>query len=155
VGRLTAADLSALDLQPDAEAFLCGPPAFMRAVAADLVELGLRPERIHTERFGADAPDPAAQPHVPADAPDAGPLVSFARSGIAVRFDGRWGNLLELVEACDVPADWSCRTGVCHRCESGLVAGAVEYDPAPLDPPAGGYALLCCARPRDDVTLDL
>jgi hypothetical protein len=41
--------------------------------------------------------------------------VTFARSGIEVRFDRcRWLNLLEVVEAYDVPASWSCRTGVCH-----------------------------------------
>ena len=37
-----------------------------------------------------------------------------------------------------MPADWSCRTGVCHRCESGLVSGAVTYEPEPLDDPAQG-----------------
>jgi ferredoxin len=72
-----------------------------------------------------------------------------------VPFDGRWRSRLEVAEACDVPANWSCRTGVCHRCETGLVAGAVTYDPAPLDPPADGYTLLCCARPSAPVTLDL
>jgi ferredoxin len=64
-------------------------------------------------------------------------------------------SLLELAEACDVPADWSCRTGVCHRCETALVDGAVDYEPEPLDPPAAGHVLACCARPRTAVTLDL
>ena len=80
--------------------------------------------------------------------------MAFARSGLSVRFDERWQSILELAEACDVPADWSCRTGVCHRCETALVDGAVDYDPAPLDAPADGLTLLCCARPSADVTLD-
>lgn len=63
--------------------------------------------------------------------------------------------LLELTEVCDVPADWSCRTGVCHRCRSPLVSGTVSYDPAPLDPPADATVLLCCARPASDLVLDL
>jgi hypothetical protein len=36
---------------------------------------------------------------------------------------------LELAEACDVPVRWSCRTGVCHTCECGLISGSVKYDP--------------------------
>jgi ferredoxin len=81
--------------------------------------------------------------------------VAFSRSALTIAWDDRFGSLLELAEACDVPADWSCRTGVCHRCESGLVDGAVSYDPEPLDDPAPGQVLLCCARPRGPVTIDL
>jgi ferredoxin len=50
---------------------------------------------------------------------------------------------------------WSCRTGVCHRCESGVVAGAVAYRPDPLEPPAEGNVLICCSQPRSDVVIDL
>ena len=66
-----------------------------------------------------------------------------------------FGSLLELAEACDVPVRWSCRTGVCHNCETTLVAGAVDYDPDPVEPPAEGSALICCSRPHDDLVLDL
>jgi hypothetical protein len=34
-------------------------------------------------------------------------------------------------------------------------AGALDYDPDPVEPPATGSALICCSRPRDDVVLDL
>jgi len=63
--------------------------------------------------------------------------------------------LLELAEACSVPTRWSCRTGVCHNCESGLLAGAVAYSPDPVEAPADGNVLICCSRPRGDVVLDL
>jgi ferredoxin-NADP reductase/MOSC domain-containing protein YiiM len=154
-GRLTAADLRALKLPGDAEVFLCGPSAFMDSARADLAGLGLAADRIHTEAFGATRPANAAAPHPPEGEPQSGAEVSFARSGLTVAFGARWSSLLELAEACDVPADWSCRTGVCHRCESGLVSGEVGYDPEPLDRPAAGYTLLCCARPAGAVTLDL
>jgi len=62
---------------------------------------------------------------------------------------------LELAEACDVPVRWSCRTGVCHTCETTLVAGDVRYDPDPVEPPADGSALICCSQPLDEVVLDL
>jgi ferredoxin len=63
--------------------------------------------------------------------------------------------LLELAEACDVSVRWSCRTGVCHTCESALIGGAVDYLPDPLEPPAAGNVLICCSRPRGDVEIDL
>jgi hypothetical protein len=44
---------------------------------------------------------------------------------------------------------------VCHNCESGLVSGTVVYDPEPLDRPAEGNLLVCCARPVGDVVVDL
>jgi ferredoxin len=44
---------------------------------------------------------------------------------------------------------------VCHRCEIGLVAGMVKYDPDPLEPPAEGNVLTCCSQPRGDVVIDL
>ena len=95
-------------------------------------------------------------PHVPGDDPGSGPLVSFARSGVAAHWSpSKHRSLLELAEACDVPVRWACRTGVCHSCESGLVSGSVAYDPEPLNPPAEGNVLICCSRPRGDVVIDV
>jgi len=83
-------------------------------------------------------------------------LVSFARSGVAAHWDlSAYRSILELAEACDVPVRWSCRAGVCHNCESGLVTGSVAYDPEPLDAPARGNILICCSRPQGDVVIDL
>ena len=81
--------------------------------------------------------------------------MSFARSGITVRWRAGDQSLLELAEACDVPVRWSCRSGVCHSCESGLISGAVRYQPDPLDAPAEGNILLCCCRPSEDVVIDI
>jgi ferredoxin len=83
-------------------------------------------------------------------------LVSFARSGIAAHWKASaYQSILELAEACDVPVRWSCRTGVCHTCESGLVSGTVVYGPEPLDEPAEGNVLVCCSQPTSDVVIDL
>lgn len=65
-----------------------------------------------------------------------------------LQFAGAW-------EACDVPVRWSCRTGVCHTCESALIGGAVQYQPDPLEPPATGNVLICCSRPVADIEVDL
>jgi ferredoxin len=66
-----------------------------------------------------------------------------ARSGVAVRWRDQDQSLLELAEACDVPVRWSCRAGVCHNCESGLISGSIAYQPDPLDPPAESNVLIC------------
>ena len=116
---------------------------------------------IHTEIFGTlDAITPGMKagtysPHLPAEPAGFGPQVSLARSGLTLPWNAKYQSLLELAEACDVPVRWSCRTGVCHTCETALIAGDVDYGPEPLDPPAKGGALICCCRPRGEVVLDL
>jgi hypothetical protein len=128
-----------------------------------LAALGVPPGRIHVEIFnGGESMTPGVvgavtkAPHLPADVGNTGPLVSFARSGISAGWNGlAYQSILELAEACDVPVRWSCRTGVCHSCESGLVSGAVVYRPEPLDMPAEGNVLVCCSQPVRDVVIDL
>ena len=161
-GRLSAPVLAGLDLPRDAEAYLCGPPAFMADISAALAAAGFPAARIRTEVFGAGpaqtpgiAPAPARRPHPPAGQPGSGPLVGFARSDLSVRWDPGYASLLEFAEACDVPVRWSCRTGVCHTCETAVISGKVSYDPAPVDDPADGSVLICCSQPNEDLVLDL
>ena len=161
-GRLSASVLAELAPPRAAEAYVCGPAAFMEEISAGLVAIGLEASRVHTEPFGPApgltpgiAATPTRAPHPPAAAPGSGPLVEFARSDLAIPWSDDYASLLELAEACDVPVRWSCRTGVCHNCETTLIAGLVQYDPDPVEPPADGSALICCARPRDGVVLDL
>jgi ferredoxin-NADP reductase/MOSC domain-containing protein YiiM len=161
-GRLDMHVVAQLNLPQDADFYICGPAGFMNDLSAGLASLGIAKDRIHTELFGASpamTPGIAApshrSPHVPAGPPGAGPTVSFARSGLNVRWSPSFRSLLELAEACDVPVRWACRTGVCHNCESGLVAGEVGYDAHPIDAPADGNVLICCSRPKGDVVIDL
>ena len=161
-GRLSASVLAALGLPPDAEAYICGPPAFMQEVSAALAALGLDPHHIHTELFGAApsltpgiASEASRPPHPPAGEPGSGPLVAFARSDLSVSWSRGYASLLELAEACDVPVRWSCRTGVCHNCETAVVSGDVRYSPDPVEEPGAGRALICCSQPRGDLVLDL
>jgi ferredoxin len=81
--------------------------------------------------------------------------VTFARSGISTPFPDAQRNVLELAEACDVPTRWSCRTGVCHTCVTPILSGDITYAPDPLEPPADGQVLICCARPGTDIVLDM
>jgi ferredoxin-NADP reductase/MOSC domain-containing protein YiiM len=161
-GHLSASVLSGLGLPADADAYLCGPAGFMAEMSAALTALGLDRTRVHTEIFGAApgstpgiAAAPARPPHPPAGPPGDGPGIAFARSGLTVRWSSGYGSLLELAEACDVPVRWSCRTGVCHTCETGLMSGTVSYSPEPIDAPAAGDTLICCSQPSSDLVLDL
>jgi ferredoxin-NADP reductase/MOSC domain-containing protein YiiM len=162
-GHLSHAVLERVGLPRDADVYLCGPARFMAEMKDVLARLGVAPERIRAELFnGNESLTPGVvgatkrPSHAPEHDADTGPLVSFARSGIAAHWNpSAYGSVLELAEACDVPVRWSCRTGVCHNCESGLVWGEVVYAPEPLDRPAEGNLLVCCARPVGDVVVDL
>jgi ferredoxin-NADP reductase/MOSC domain-containing protein YiiM len=160
-GRLSADLLRELAVPSSADAYLCGPPSFLQELSAALRSNGFDTAQIHSEIFGAPpalTPGIATAttpPHPPAGAPGPGPAVAFARSGLRINWSPQYASLLELAEACGVPTRWSCRTGVCHTCETGLLSGAVRHRPEPLDAPADGNVLVCCSQPEDDVVLDL
>jgi len=162
-GHLSQSAFSEAGVPPEADVYLCGPTRFMAEMKVALAGFGVSPERIHAEVFsGGESMTPGIAsaaprpPHPPKEDTNTGPLVSFARSGIAAHWNASaYRSLLELAEACDVPVRWACRAGVCHNCESGLVSGAVAYDPEPLDRPAEGNLLLCCSQPKREVVIDL
>ena len=163
IGHLSRSVFNQVGVTPEADVYVCGPPRFMADMKEALATLGVAPERIHVELFnGSESMTPGvigaatSVPHRPKDDANTGPLVSFARSGIAAHWNAStYQSILELAEACDVPVRWSCRTGVCHNCESGLVSGAVVYEPEPLEMPADGNLLVCCSQPIRDVVIDL
>ena len=162
VGRLTADVIDQAGVPVDADFYLCGPTAFMHDISAALTARGAAPGRVSAEVFGAEDPitpgvvgAPKRAPHPPAGQPGQGPAVSFSRSNLTVAWDPAFASLLELAEACDVPVRWSCRTGVCHTCVTGLVSGKVSYRPDPLEPPEEGSVLICCSQPDNEIMLDL
>jgi ferredoxin-NADP reductase/MOSC domain-containing protein YiiM len=162
-GHLSRSVFDEAGVPREAEVYLCGPTRFMADMKDPLAMLGVARERIHVEIFnGSESMTPGVvgattrTPHLPTDDANTGPLVSFARSSIAAHWKASaYQSILELAEACDVPVRWSCRTGVCHNCESGFISGSVTYQPDPLDPPAEGNVLICCSRPQDDVVIDI
>jgi ferredoxin-NADP reductase/MOSC domain-containing protein YiiM/ferredoxin len=162
-GRFSRSVLDELALPRGVDVYLCGPARFMADMKDALAALGVAPERVHIEIFhGGESMTPGVvgamtrAPHSPDSDTNTGPSVSFARSGISAHWDAsRYGNILEMAEACDVPVRWACRTGVCHSCESGLVSGGIVYEPEPLDRPADGNLLVCCSHPTSDIVVDL
>ncbi|TDL78441.1 2Fe-2S iron-sulfur cluster binding domain-containing protein [Palleronia sediminis] len=81
--------------------------------------------------------------------------VRFRRSGVSAHWDGAAASLLELAENAGLDPDFSCRAGICNTCKCGIVSGEVEYFEEPLSPPEAGKVLICCARPKGPVVLDL
>jgi ferredoxin-NADP reductase/MOSC domain-containing protein YiiM len=160
-GHIDTALLEKIGVPPGSDFYLCGPSSFLQNMRDGLGTWGVLAENVHTEIFGAlESITPGmAQvvhtPHLPQGPLGSGPPVSFARSGITAAWDPKFGSLLELAEACDVPVRWSCRIGVCHTCMTGLIDGSVTYNPEPLERPAPGNVLVCCSQPSAGVTLDL
>ena len=160
-GHIDAALLKRIGVSERSDFYLCGPSSFLQNMRDVLQTWGVPADNVHTEIFGAlESITPgmaqvAHTPHQPQGPPGSGPPVSFARSGITVTWDSKFTSLLELAEACDVPVRWSCRTGVCHTCMTGLIAGSITYNPEPLERPARGNVLVCCSQPNAGVTLDL
>ena len=160
-GHIDTALLERIGVSQGSDFYLCGPSSFLQNMREGLRNWGVLAANVHAEIFGAlESITPGMAPvdhtpHLPKGPPGSGPPVSFARSGIIAAWDPRFRSLLELAEACDVPVRWSCRTGVCHTCMTGLIDGSITYNPEPLERPAPGNALVCCSQPNAGVTLDL
>src|SRR5437868_7920717 len=140
-------DLAAQDF------FLCGPAPFMDACRGILIGLGVKPERIMQESFGA--PSAGSAPAAPP--PEASAVVQFVRSGKTCTM--RSGQtLLEAAEEHGVAIAFSCRQGQCGTCKTKLLAGNVRMaSEAGLDPDsrAQGFVLTCVGRADGVVRLDI
>ena len=156
----------------DYEFYLCGPPPFMQAVFRLVRSLGVPKERIAYEFFGPatvlepdatlakPAPQPAAAqtPGAPAGATaaaDGAITVTFRKSGRSAPWVDGAESLLSFAESHGLAPEFSCRAGVCGTCKTGLVEGEVSYFEDPLDDPGAGQVLICCARPKGNLVLDL
>ncbi|MFM9941198.1 MAG: 2Fe-2S iron-sulfur cluster-binding protein [Hyphomicrobiaceae bacterium] len=181
-GVITADLLARLLPVADLDYYMCGPPPFMKAVYGLLRQAGVPKARIAYEFFGpatvleedversiatvvprvvlpplVEPPTrvlPSAQER-PSPAPVAPITVTFQRAGRSATWSVEQHSLLDFAEAQGFSPDFSCRSGVCGTCKTRLIAGAVEYFTEPLDPVEPGHALICCARPKGPVILDL
>lgn len=161
-GRLDATALRRLPLPVESTVYTCGPQVFMDETVSACGLMGITDVR--TELFGSRAPInpgivgalPLRHPQAPDGAAGDGPLVTFSRSGLSVPWTSqRYGSLLELAEACDVPTRWACRSGVCHVCSTSAVSGAVRYVNDPPVLPPSGEVLLCSCQPDGPIVLDM
>ena len=154
--------------------YICGPAAMMEPTTRLLGEQGVPEGQIRSEAFlaarsGGDRPAPGdeAGPSVSAATAVAAapglsfdtsgpPALTFARSGKrTLLFPGK--TLLELSEEAGLDVDYECRSGICGRCKTRLLAGwaTMEVQDA-LDEvdKANQLILLCQARSTDHVAIE-
>ena len=136
---------------------LCGPPMMMDATKAMLTRLGVAPEQVKTELFGATKPTPAvAGTTAKPTAPATGPLVTFSKNNKSAKIHVDQ-TVLELSEELAIGIQNSCRVGTCGVCKvkmtSGEVAMAVE-DALEPDDKANGIILACQAKPKSDIAVE-
>lgn len=160
-GRVTVDDIEALIPSLEADYYVCGPVTFMRDIIRGLVDRGVPKDRIRYEFFGQNEPlfdDPAAMEDSSEPATDAQGkpiIVTFARSGVSVPWTKGAFSILSLAEQRGLQLANSCRTGLCSVCVCRLDAGEVAYEVEPIEPPAAGEVMICCARPTTSVMLNL
>lgn len=159
-GRIDADKVKAVvaSLLPAAsmdEVFICGPEAMIDATQQALLEVGVRPDRIYTERFTANTPLPAGK--VPTGTRD--PAGEAAKSvALTVILDGKehemamapHEHVLDVALNAGLDLPFSCKAGVCCTCRAKVMEGSVEMDKnftleaAEMDQ---GFVLSCQARP--------
>lgn len=108
-------------------AFVCGPGSMIRSVAEGLSELGIAPQRVHSERFHAEDASVAGRPAVPTS--DARTSVELVVKLDGVRHAVPWRSDQTIVEAAlaaGVGVPYSCRAGMCCTCRGRLVEGEVH-----------------------------
>ncbi|MBY0309035.1 MAG: 2Fe-2S iron-sulfur cluster binding domain-containing protein, partial [Phycisphaerales bacterium] len=104
---------------------LCGPPAMMDGIKTLLAQLGVPPEQVKTEAFGATKPTPAAAGTTSKPtAPATGPLVTFSNNSKSAKIKAGQ-TVLELSEELGIGIQNSCRVGTCGICKVRMTSGEV------------------------------
>lgn len=144
----------------DADYYLCGPATFIETLSDGLRSLGISDEQIFSEYFGrvaidkipdnTDENDNFVKEQKPAEI-----RISLMQSEQSFAWNNSYGSILDLLEANGIFPPSSCRLGTCMSCCTGLLAGAVSYQPEPLAEPFEGDILLCCAKPQTNLELDI
>ena len=146
------------------EAFVCGPDTMIDTVVETLVELGLSPDAVHAERFGAPrrgAPGiPDVSPAAEAKRAENSSLVTVIMDGHKKSFEMAQDalNIVDAAAENGIDLPYSCKGGVCATCRShvrtGHVQMAANYGLEPWELEAG-FVLACQSRPEtDEVLLD-
>lgn len=161
-GFITREVMQSLLCLDDYDFYLCGPPPFMQAMYQTLRGLGVAKGRIAYEFFGPatvldteEIPRPAPLPADAAPAAVGAITVEFRKSAIIAEWNAAAQSLLSFAEDQGVNPDFSCRAGICGTCTSRILSGDVAYFEDPLEDLGPGEVLLCCARPKTGIVLDL
>ncbi|HUS23335.1 MAG TPA: ferredoxin reductase [Candidatus Binatia bacterium] len=145
LGRLTPRGIAGC--VPDfagRDAFVCGPAAFMEAVAAHWQAEGCA-HRLHRESFGA-----------PIVAARAGAAVRVLAARSSKEFSGGAQALLVEAEAAGLSPRHGCRIGICQSCKCRKTRGTVEnLLTGRVSAEPGEWIQLCVSAARTDVVLEI
>ena len=150
--------------------FICGPQAMMTPTIELLRDLGVPADKIKSEEFIAakraetvlgvqplGCQGGAVSATVEDLLPDGGePVLTLARSGKSLPLAPD-KVLLEIAEDAGVNIDYECRSGICGRCKTRLLAGQVTMetqDALTDEEKAKNIILMCQARATARVTVD-
>lgn len=134
--------------------YICGPKPMMESLVPGLEEWGVDPGDIYYESFGPaslkrnEKTTPLAVTSQPV-------TVTFSQSGNSIPWDPTADTLLEFAESNGIDVESGCRAGSCGSCRTALSAGEVEYSQEPGADIETGYCLLCIAKPRGDLILEV
>ena len=129
----------------------------MDTTKAILAEIGIAPDNLKTEAFGAVKPAPtipgtSAKPTFAAT----GPLVTFSKNTKSSKIHvGQ--TILELSEELGIGIENSCRVGTCGICKVKMTTGEVDQeiqDALDDDDKKNGIILACQAKPKSEVTVE-
>ncbi len=131
--------------------FLCGPKGFMDNARQILSTLGVNPDRVLQESFGASKP--TTESRSPEDRPVE--TVVFMRSEkVCQASAGR--TLLDLAEKNGVQIPYGCRQGLCGTCATRVLSGNVAMDVEAgltAEQKNAGYVLPCVSRTSGTVVV--
>ena len=141
------------------EVFICGPESMIEATEKALIESGVSPNRVYTERFTSG---PAQAAKVQSDT-DARVIKGVSQKPVmlTVHVDGKAHELrmdreekvLDAALSLGLDLPYSCKAGVCCTCRAKVLEGTVSMEKnftleqAEMDQ---GYVLSCQARPTTD-----
>lgn len=126
--------------------YVCGPIPMIAATLAAARSCGWPESRLHTEAFAV-----SERPSRPFE-------VGLARTGRTLAVAAH-ESLLDVLDAAAVPVDRQCRHGVCGRCRTRVLAGAVDHRDLVLteDEHARSEEMMVCVSRADGaaVVIDL
>lgn len=140
-------------------AWLCGPFGLVQDARRVLTELGVPPERVHSELFHVEEEPPARPTRTAAGAPAGTSQVTVVLDGVSATVAvPRDSPVLDSARALRADLPFSCRSGVCGTCRARVTEGevAMRRNHA-LEPPdlERGFVLTCQSLPvTDRVTVD-
>jgi ring-1,2-phenylacetyl-CoA epoxidase subunit PaaE len=132
-------------------AYICGPVGMIEAAEATLLDLGIAPDRIHTERFVSSFDG----------VPRLAPMVDIAAAPAclaSIIVDGKRREVpvaageavLDAALRAGLDLPFACKGGMCSTCRARVVEGAVamelnySLEPWELEQ---GFVLTCQAKP--------